>query len=320
MTFHQLQLFRRIVQSEFHLSEAARKSFITQPGLSRQILQLEAELGQTLFVRKGKSLLGLTKAGEALWLRSQQVFVAIEGLHLDLDEIRDENQGELRLGATHTQARYFLPRAVTEFRKKYPKVRLQISQGSPMEIAEKLRQGEVDFAMATEFLAAQEDLYSLPLYRWKRLLIFPHRHPLKKQKEIGLSDLCHYPLVTYMHGVAGRAQMDRIFAAHELIPEVVLSAVDSDVIKTYVALGMGIGIVAGMAYDSKIDKGLYGIAAPWFGENVSFLAFKKSLEWRKYHGEFLSYLAPHVSTEHLEEIRQNNEKILPELLKACPHI
>lgn len=256
MNIQQLRYVREIVRRELNLTEAARVLHTSQPGVSRQVRELEAELGIEIFERHGRRLTGLTGPG-------QELLPIIERMLIDVDNLRRVGQnhaarevGQLVVATTHTQARYMLPPVVAAYRKRYPDVRLSLQQGSPTEIAMKVIRGEADLAIATESLDHYEELVTLPAYTWSHAVVVTPDHPLVRRRRLALADIAAWPVITYSPEFAGRSRIDQRFAAAGLTLDVVLTAIDSDVIKTYVELGLGVGIIASVAFDAKRDRSL----------------------------------------------------------------
>ena len=301
MNFQQLRSVREAARRGFNLTEVAHALHTSQPGVSRQIRELEDELGVDLFVRVGKRLTGLTEVG-------RQVLPIVERLLGDADNLRrasqdysDRDAGPLSVAATHSQARYALPSAVRDFRQLYPHVTLSLHQGSPRQVAEMLLSGEADIGIATEALAQYEELVTLPCYQWSHAVIVPPGHPLLQEKELTLEGLAHYPLITYDQGYTGRAHIDEAFAEAGITPSIVLSAMDADVIKTYVELGMGVGIVAAIAFDQERDRHLRAIEArKLFKLNMTRLAFRRGAFLRSYVYSFIETFALPLTKQKVE--------------------
>ncbi|MBV8617420.1 MAG: CysB family HTH-type transcriptional regulator [Curvibacter sp.] len=292
MNFQQLRSVRETVRCGFNLTEVAHALHTSQPGVSRQIRELEDELGIELFVRVGKRLTGLTEPGG-------HVLPIIERMLLDSSNLRRAGQefvaqqiGTLSIAATHSQARYALPAAVQEFREHFPNVKLNLHQGSPRQVAEMLLSGEADVGIATEALAQYEALVALPCYRWTHSVVVRPDHPLL-DGPLTLERLAEWPLVTYDNGFTGRTHIDEAFEQRQLTPNIVLSAMDADVIKTYVELGMGVGIVASIAYEAERDTNLRAIdAGHLFGINLTRLAVRRGSYLRGYVYAFIESFAP----------------------------
>jgi LysR family cys regulon transcriptional activator len=293
MNFQQLRIVRETVRRNFNLTEAAAALFTSQSGVSKHIKDLEDELGVELFVRKGKRLLGLTEPGRELAQIVDRMLLDARNLKALADQFRGRDEGRLTVATTHTQARYALPRVVVQFRRLFPKVHLALHQGSPGEIASMLQAGEADVGVATEALGAVPELASFPYYSWHHALVVPRGHPLAGVPTLSLEALAEYPLITYHEGFTGRERIDRAFAAAGLSPEVAMSALDADVIKTYVALGLGVGIVASMAYDPERDSHLQRIdASHLFEPNLTRIALRRGRYLRGYAYRFIELCSP----------------------------
>lgn len=302
MNLQQLRFLRETANHGFSLTRAAHAIGTSQPALSRGILELEAELGVDVFVRHGKRILGLTEPGRTVLERAERVLSEIAGIERVTADFRARDTGELRVATTHTQARYALPPVVREFRKRYPAVRLTLLQGSPRQITQSLLSREVDFAIATEVPADSGELFVIPAFEWEHVVIVPTKHPLAGQP-LSLHALARHPLVTYVEEFAGRRRIDRAFAEAGLKPDVVLSAIDSDVIKTYVGVGLGVGIMAGLAYDAARDRGLSMIpAGALFGMNSVKLAVRRDAFLRGYALSFIDLFVPDVDLRTLERL------------------
>lgn len=292
MNFQQLRVVREAVRRNFNLTQAAVALGTSQPALSRAILELEAELGVDIFVRHGKRILGLTDPGQAVLKRAERVLAEVQGIERVAADFRARDAGELRIATTHTQARYVLPEVVREFRKRYPAVRLSLLQGSPSQITRQLLDRDVDFAIATEVHDDQPDLVTAPAFDWEHVVLVPSRHKLLTQP-LTLEALVHWPIVTYVEEFTGRRRIDRAFAQAGLSPDIVLAAIDSDVIKTYVGVGLGVGIMAGLAFDAKRDKGFEALpAGALFGTNTTRVAVRRDAFLRGFAIAFLDLFAP----------------------------
>jgi LysR family cys regulon transcriptional activator len=302
MNFQQLRSVREAVRRQFNLTEVAHALHTSQPGVSRQIRELEDELGIELFVRAGKRLTGMTEPGAL-------VLPIIERLLADSDNLRNASKdfsshsaGPLSIAATHSQARYALPAAVKDFRALYPQVTLSLHQGSPRQVAEMLLSGEADIGIATEALAQYEQLVTLPCYRWTHSIVVPPGHPLLDGQPLTLQRLSHFPLVTYDAGYTGRSHIDEAFDREGLSPSIVLSAMDADVIKTYVELGMGVGVIASIAFDEERDRNLRAIdAGHLFAVNMTRLAFRRGAFLRTYVYAFIEAFAPPLNRKVVEQ-------------------
>jgi LysR family cys regulon transcriptional activator len=288
MNFQQLRIVQETVRRNFNLTEAAAALFTSQSGVSKHIKDLEDELGIELFVRKGKRLLGLTEPGKELVQIVERMLMDARNIKGLADQFRQRDEGQLTIATTHTQARYALPKVVVEFKRLFPKVHLALHQGSPTEIVSMLQLGEADIGVATEMLGGAPELASFPFYGWRHALIVPKGHPLASLPKPTLETVAEYPLITYHEGFTGRERVDQAFAAAGLSPDVVMSALDADVIKTYVALGLGIGIVASMAYDPERDDHLVLVdTQPLFAQNVTQIAVRRGRYLRGYAYRFI---------------------------------
>jgi LysR family cys regulon transcriptional activator len=307
MNLQQLRYVREAVRQGLNLTEAANVLYTSQPGISKQIKELEDELGVEIFVRRGKRLVALTDPGRVVVQVIERLLAEVDNLRQVGKEFADRDSGSLTIATTHTQARYALPPVVQQFRAQYPKVRLQLQQGSPTQIAEMVRDGRADLAIATEALDHYPDLTALPGYTWHHCVIVPRGHALTKVKKLSLDDLAAYPLITYSTEFTGRSHLDEAFAAKGLAMDVVLTALDADVIKTYTELGLGVGIVAAVALDPKRDAHLHAIdAGHLFGNNTTRVAVKRSAYLRGYTYAFIQTFAPHLTAAVIEEARQGN--------------
>jgi len=256
MNFQQLRIIRETVRQGYNLTEVANSLYTSQPGVSKHIRDLEEELGVELFIRKGKRLMGLTDPGKELLVLVERMLLDAKNIKNLAEQYSSRDVGQLTVVTTHTQARYSLPTVVNEFKKIFPKVHLRMHQGSPKEITQMLLDGRADIGIATEVLGNVEDLVSFPYYQWKHQVVVQQGHPLLKLAEPTLQDVAEYPIVTYQEGFTGRIKIDETFRKLGLTLDVAISALDADVIKTYVELGLGVGIIASMAYNPVKDTGL----------------------------------------------------------------
>jgi LysR family cys regulon transcriptional activator len=304
MNFQQLKYVREAVRQGLNLTEAANVLFTSQPGISKQIRELEDELGIEIFVRRGKRLVDLTEPGRTVVQVIERLLAEADNLRQVGREFADRDAGSLTIATTHTQARYALPRVVQEFRSQYPKVRLSLQQGSPTQIADMVMGGQADVAIATEALDHYPELLALAGYTWHHCVIVPHGHPLTKAKHLSVEELARYPLITYSPEFTGRSHIDQAFAAKGLKMDVVLTAIDADVIKTYAELGLGVGIIAAMAYDPKRDAKLHAIdAGQLFHNNTTRVAIKRAAYLRRYTYAFIQMFAPHLTQEMVDKAR-----------------
>ena len=293
MNFQQLRIVRETVRRNFNLTEVANALFTSQPGVSKNIKDLEDELGVELFVRRGKRLLGLTDPGKELLDTVERILRDAQNLRRIADQFAAREEGSLTVATTHTQARYALPEVIKTFKARYPRVHLALQQCSPREIAEALVAGEADIGIATEGLSSVPELITVPCYSWSHAVIVPSGHALAAQPQPSLEAIAEYPIVTYHEGYTGRAHIDDAFAAAGLAVDVVLSAMDADVIKTYVEVGLGIGIIASMAFNPAKDTGLVLIPGDHlFPANTTRLAVRRGVFLRDYARHFIEAVAP----------------------------
>ena len=303
MNIHQFRFVREAVRQNFNLTEAAKALFTSQPGVSKAIIELEEELGIDIFTRHGKRIRGLTEPGREVLKSVELILQEIEGLKRIGKEFAAQDSGSFTIATTHTQARYSLPTVVQAFAQKFPKVRLSLLQGNPRQVAEMVLNGQADLAIATEAIADIDGLVTMPCFQWEHLVVAPPDHPLSRQKSLTLEDIAAYPLITYDTAFAGRKKIDQAFARRGLKPDVILEAIDADVIKTYVELGMGVGIIAGLAYNAARDVNLTAISAGHlFGTNLSRVALKEGAYLRGYVFTFIELLAPSLSRKLVEQV------------------
>ena len=296
MNFQQLRIIRETVRRNFNLTEVANALFTSQPGVSKHIKDLEDELGIELFIRKGKRLLGLTEPGKELAEIVERMLLDAQNIKHLADQYSNRDEGRLTIATTHTQARYALPRVVDTFRKMYPRVHLVLHQASPTEIVSMLLDGEADIGIATEAVDGVPDIAAFPYYDWHHTVIVPKGHPLEACQPLTLEAVAEYPIVTYHEGFTGRARIDQTFSNAALLPDIVMSALDADVIKTYVELGMGIGIVASMAYVPDRDNRLTLLdSAHLFESNTTHIAVRRGQYLRGYAYRFVEFCAPSVN-------------------------
>ncbi|WP_295762923.1 CysB family HTH-type transcriptional regulator [Undibacterium sp.] len=303
MNFQQLRSIREATRRQFNLTEVANVLFTSQPGVSRQIREVEEELGVDIFERNGKRLTGLTEPGKGIMHIIERLLLEAENLKQAGDEYSDQSKGTLTIATTHTQARYVLPKVVQQFRLAFPNVRIALQQSAPEHIAEWVLSGKADIGIATEGLSQFKDLVSFPCYEWHHVLVVPDGHPLlQKEEPLSLQDLSAYPLITYDVGFTGRGHIDDAFRQAGLATDIVLTAMDSDVIQQYVALGLGVGIVAAMAIESQRMQGLRTIhVSHLFSVNVTRLAVRRGSYLRTYSYDFIQKFAPTLSTEQIRQ-------------------
>ena len=296
MNIQQLRYVFEVARHRLNVSEAAEHLFTSQPGVSKQIRLLEDELGIEIFVRHGKRLVGITEPGRQVLSIAGRILQEVDNLREVGAEFSNEATGSLSIAFTHTQARYALPRVVQAFMQRYPKVKLSFHQGNPRQVCEYVLSGEADIAIATEAIAEHEDIVMLPCYQWNRCIIAPPRHPILSEQPLTLEAIARYPLVTYDFAFTGRNRINEAFTGRGLKPNVVLTAIDSDVIKTYVAMGLGVGILARMAYDPAVDKDLVMMdASHLFASSTTRIGLRRNAWLRGYVYAFIELFAPHLS-------------------------
>ena len=307
MNFQQLRAVREAVRQGFNLTTAAEALHTSQPGVSRQIRELEDELGIEIFVRAGKRLTGLTAPGTAVLPTIERLLLEADNLRRAGEDFAQADRGTLTIAATHSQARYALPTVVRDFRQQHPDVVLHLHQGSPQQVADMLLRGEADIGLATETLAEVAELVALPCYRWTHRVIVPAGHALAGAGPLTLKRLAEQPLITYEAGYTGRRHIDEAFARAGLSPQVILTAMDADVIKTYVELGLGVGIVAAIAVDEARDTGLVALeAGHLFPANLTRLAVRRGALLRAYAYRFIETFAPPLTRAVVERAVQSD--------------
>jgi LysR family cys regulon transcriptional activator len=301
MNFQQLRSIREASRRGYNLTEVANVLCTSQPGISRQIRELEEELGVEIFERNGKRLTGLTEPGKGILQIIERLLIEGENLQRASQEYAGKSSGTLTVATTHTQARYVLPQVVQAFRSNFPEVRIALQQSAPEHIAEWVLSGKTDIGIATEGLTQFPGLVSFPCYRWNHVIVVPDGHPLLARTPITLQDLAEYALITYDVGFTGRGHIDDAFSKAGLVTDIVLTAMDSDVIKQYVTLGLGVGIVASMAFDHGRDKGLRAIeVSHLIAPNVTRLAVRRGAYLRSYTYSFIQQFAPELRRADIE--------------------
>ena len=305
MKLQQLKYLLAIVDNGLNITAAAEKLYTSQPGVSKQLKLLEEELGLQLFTRKGKSLGGITAAGQQVIDRARLIMSEVDNIRSIASDFYHEEEGTLSIATTHTQARYVLPDVIREFRDRYPKVSLNLHQGTSEQIADMVSANEIDFAIATGSHELFSDLLLVPSYHWDRKIVVPKQHALAAlDRKLTLADLAEHPLVTYVFSFGGQSSLKRAFADQGLEPDVVFTARDADVIKTYVRMGLGVGIVASMAEDCNDQKDLTALDAEGlFPRSTTWIGFRKNIVLRRYMLDFVQLFAPHISADQLEQTR-----------------
>lgn len=302
MKLQQLRYIVEVLNHNLNVSATAESLFTSQPGISKQVRMLEDELGIQIFGRSGKHLTHVTPAGEEIIRISREILSKVESIKSVANEHTLPDQGKLNIATTHTQARYALPHVITGFMEKYPKVSLHMHQGTPQQIADAAAKGSADFAIATEALHLYSDLVMLPCYHWNRSIVVPKNHPLAVIKdEMTIDDVARFPLITYVFGFTGRSELDKAFSAVGLEPHIVFTATDADVIKTYVRMGLGVGVLASMAVDEIKDDDLVCIdASHIFAASTTKIGFRKGTFLRGYMYDFIERFAPHLTKDRVE--------------------
>ncbi|SAK81452.1 CysB family HTH-type transcriptional regulator [Caballeronia ptereochthonis] len=302
MNLHQFRFVREAVRQNFNLTEAAKALYTSQPGVSKAIIELEDELGVEIFTRHGKRVRSLTEPGRIILASVEKILQEVESLKRVGKDYAAQDQGNLVIAATHTQARYSLPSAIAEFKKRFPKVHLSILQGSPTQVAEMVIHDQADIAIATEAIANYKELVSLPCFQWQHLAVMLPDHPLLERKILTLDDLAQYPIITYEASFAGRTKINQAFGLRNLTPDIVLEAIDADVIKTYVELGLGVGIMADIAFNPERDRHLRAMpVGHLFGTNVTRLALKQGAYLRSYVYTLVELLSPSLNRKLIEQ-------------------
>lgn len=309
MNLHQFKFVQEAARRNLNLTETAKALFTSQPGISKAILELEEELGVDIFIRHGKRLKRMTEPGQQVLKSIEVILREVRNLKQIGEEFSKQDAGRLSIAATHTQARYILPEPVSQLRKRFPKVTVSLHQGTPEEVARMLMDDTADIGLATESLAEHEELVTLPLYEWQHVVVMGADHPLATVDQLTLEQLAAEPLITYQPAFTGRRRIDQAFAQRRLSPLVVLEAIDSDVIKTYVRTGMGIGIVAEMAVQGDNSPGgglIWKPAAHLFGHNTSRVAFRRGAYLRSYVLGFAELLSGRLSRTLIERAMQGH--------------
>lgn len=306
MNLQQFRFVRETIRQNYNLTDAARALYTSQPGVSKAIIELEDELGIKIFERHGKRLKGLTRPGEAVAQVIDRIMREVDNLRRVSDDFARHDEGALVIGCTHAQARYLLPKVIPGFRARFPKVHMSLAEGSPPTLAQMLLHEQADLAIATETLSTTPGLISLPVYSWQHTVVVRPDHPLadlpsNHAEALNLHELSKYPIVTYDHAFSGRTAIDEAFEEAGIVPDIVLAALDADVIKTYVDVGLGIGIIAGMAFDPRRDKGLVGLpAGHLFGTHQTCVAVKEGTFMRDYLYVLLEMLNPELERDVVE--------------------
>jgi len=315
LKLRQLHYICEVAKHDLNVSATAESLYTSQPGISKQIRLLEDELGVQIFSRSGKHLTDITPAGQEIINIATDILRKSTVIKSVAQEFSDDSQGSLSVATTHTQARYALPHVIKPFIEAYPNVALHMHQGTPIQIAEIAAKGQVDFAIATEAMHLFSDLVMLPCYHWNRSVVVPKGHPLLSESKLTLQAIAKYPLVTYIFGFTGRSKLDDAFNKAGLEPKVVFTAADADVIKTYVRLNLGVGIIASMAYEEERDSDLVRIdASHLFSHSTTQIGFRKGTFLRKYMYDFIASFAPHLNEDLVRQVSSARSKEERELI------
>ncbi|WP_397474334.1 CysB family HTH-type transcriptional regulator [Pusillimonas sp.] len=307
MNLQQFRFVRETIRRNFNLTEAARALFTSQPGVSKSIIEFEDELGIKIFERHGKRIKGLTKPGAVVAQVIDRIMREVDNLKKVSEEFAHRDEGGVVIGCTHAQARYILPKVIPAFRERFPKVRVSLAEGNPPTLAKMVLHEQADIAIATESLSRTAGLATLPVYSWEHVIVIRPDHPLaeltsSQAKTISLAQLAEYPIITYDRQFSGRCTIDEVFASAHITPDIVLEAIDADIIKTYVDVGLGVGIIAGMAFDPRRDKGMVGIpAGHLFGTHTTRVAVKSGVFLRDYVYVLLEMLSSELTREVVQE-------------------
>ncbi|MCG7496083.1 HTH-type transcriptional regulator CysB [Vibrio sp. Of7-15] len=317
MKLQQLKYIVEVVNHNLNVSSTAESLYTSQPGISKQVRLLEDELGVQIFERSGKHLTKVTSAGEDIVRISRDILSRVEGIKAVAGEHTHPEVGTLNISTTHTQARYALPDVIKGFTARYPKVSLHMHQGTPSQMSDAVAKGTADFAIATEALHLYQDAVMLPCYHWNRSIVVTKDHPLAQKSSVTIQDLAAYSLVTYVFGFTGRSELDTAFNKSGLTPKIVFTATDADVIKTYVRLGVGVGVIASMAIDPETDTDLIAIdASHIFGASTTNIGFRKGTFLRTYMYDFMERFAPHLTRPVVEQaVALKNNAEIEEMFK-----
>ena len=300
MKLQQLKCVYQIVQNGFNISKAAEFLNTSQPGVSKQIQLLEGEVGIKIFQRNGKRLTGLSNAGNDLYKSISAIIREVSNIKNISHEHESDDTGSFTIATTHTQARYKLPKVVEAFVKKYPKIDLNIHQGDPSQVTEQILKGDADVGIATESIGHNENIICIPCYSWNRVLVFPKNHALSSIKEITLQNIASYPMITYDYAFTGSTIVSKVFKEANISPNIMLTAIDADVIKTYVELNLGVGLIAEMAYDKNKDSALESKdVSHLFPTSTTYIGIRKETFVRGYVYEFIKMFTPDITDFNL---------------------
>ena len=323
MNFQQLRILREIIRYKFNITDVANAIYASQSGVSKQIRELEEELGSPLFVRRGKRLLGLTDLGADVARMAERVLFEADNIKQEAAQYAVQDQGILQIATTHTQARYALPDIVVKFKQSFPAVRLELRQANPKDIPSLLLSGEADIGIGTDVFNDVDEILTFPFYTWSHIVVAPAGHPLIGQQPVSLDDLARYPIITYEGGITGRPRIDEAFENANVHPQISLTALDADVIKTYVASGLGIGIIAPMAYDAARDTGLSILeCAEPIAPSTTSIAIRRGRLQRGFVYRFMELCAPHLTENDIRdaELLAGDEHLQPGRPFAQPQL
>ena len=307
MKLHQLKYVHEVARQGLSISAAAEALHTSQPGVSKQIQMLEDELNLQIFQRNGKRLTGITEPGRHIVKLAATVMLEMQNIKRVGDEFSNVETGTLTIATTHTQARYKLPSAIKQFMTQYPQVKLNIHQGNPTQVTTQVASGEADIGIATEAISLDERLLCLPCYEWNRCLVVPRGHRLIDADPLTLSKIASFPLITYDFAFTGSNIVSKVFHDAGVMPNVVLTAIDADVIKTYVGLGLGVGLIANMAFDEERDKDLVRLdCSHLFPPSTTYLGVRKDTFMRGYLYGFIELLAPKFDRKAVDEVMKIN--------------
>lgn len=314
MKLQQLRFFDAICRHDLNVTAAAKALFTSQPGVSRQVRMLEDELGVTLFQRQGKSLVALTPAGEEVLIRVKRALKEIENISAVSKELSEDKQGQLNIATTHTQARYVLPAVIKAFHQRFPEIKVNLHQGTSQQNIQSIREGETDFTIASGNIVDEKQLVKFDCFKWQRYVVVPKDHKLAQKEQLTLEELSKEPLIVYVYNDKENSSLVKAFRAAGLEFQIVFTARDSDVIKTYVRSGLGVGIIASMAFEPELDHDLVALETKDILPLCStWIAFQPSLYLRQYMHEFISLFAPHVSQNQVQTaIDKENANIDPQ--------
>ncbi len=302
MNFQQLRILRETIRYKFNITEVANAIYASQSGVSKQIRELEDELGSPLFIRRGKRLLGLTDLGVDVARMAERVLFEADNIKQAATQFAIQDQGMLQIATTHTQARYALPAIVVKFREKFPAVRLDLQQANPKEIPSLLLTGEADIGIATDVFGNFEDVLTFPFYSWRHIVVAAAGHPLESRTSVSLDELAQYPLITYDTGITGRQRIDEAFEAANVVPDITMTALDADVIKAYAESGLGVGIIAPMAFDKTRDTALRTVdVVNAFAPSTTSIAIRRGRLQRGFVYRFIELCAPHLSASDIRD-------------------